>query len=371
MSAPIASAFESTRDLSGKPFRSGCYAPYTSLYFDTVGNVRVCCHNWSYTVGNICSDTISAIWSGPGIQAIRTAVKNYDFTQGCQFCAWQLDAGYSVNIPISKWDKFTVTAEDPKWPQIMEFSISNTCNLECIMCDGELSSAIRAHREKLPPLPAAYSDSFFLELRTYLPHLVKAKFLGGEPFLQAECFRIWDMLIEDGIRIPIGITTNGTQYNARVERVLAYLPAGIVISMDGFTKEMYEGIRVHAKHDSVLANVMLFREYTRSRKTPFSFAYCLMRNNCYDLADFCAFAESIDADVWINVVRRPPALSLYTLPSRQLLALVNSMEDKGHSLIPRMGRNYPVWQNEIKRLRDRAFGMEIPGLTHIQGVSHR
>src|SRR5271169_990710 len=118
------SAFETNRDLSGKAFRSGCYAPYTSLYFDTLGDVRVCCHNWSHPVGNIRSDTISALWLGPAIQAIRAAVKAYDFSRGCQFCAWQLEADYAVNIPISKWDKLAVASENPIWPQVMEFSIS-------------------------------------------------------------------------------------------------------------------------------------------------------------------------------------------------------------------------------------------------------
>jgi hypothetical protein len=53
MDPEILSAFDAGRNLSKQPFRSGCYAPYTSLYFDIRDDVRVCCHNWSNSVGNI------------------------------------------------------------------------------------------------------------------------------------------------------------------------------------------------------------------------------------------------------------------------------------------------------------------------------
>ncbi len=86
-------------------------------------------------------------------------------------------------------------------------------------------------------LPKPYSDHFFAELRKYLPHLKFAKFLGGEPFLAQESYRIWDMMVEDKLQIPCHVTTNGTQWNERVERVLEHVPCSFSISMDGVTKK--------------------------------------------------------------------------------------------------------------------------------------
>jgi hypothetical protein len=60
----------------------------------------------------------------------------------------------------------------------MEF-FSNQCNLECVMCDGNHSSAMLQRRDQLPSLPKCYSDDFF---SSYLLHLTMANFLGGEPF---------------------------------------------------------------------------------------------------------------------------------------------------------------------------------------------
>ena len=118
-----------------------------------------------------------------------------------------------------KYDEFPVPATGELWPANLEFNLANTCNLECLMCRGELSSAIRARRDRLPPLPRVYNDTFFADLRKYLQRARCLQFLGGEPFLIQEHFRVWEMLIEDGLKPEVQITTNGTQWNARVERV--------------------------------------------------------------------------------------------------------------------------------------------------------
>ncbi|WP_263374473.1 radical SAM protein [Granulicella aggregans] len=363
------SAFDATRNLSNQAFLSGCYAPYTSLYFDTSGDVRVCCHNWSNIVGNVTRNSLDEIWKGTAIAAIRSAVKRLDFKRGCQFCEWHLSTRQFLHAPITKWDKFTVTSETPEWPKLMEFSISNQCNLECVMCDGKSSSAIRQRREKLPPIPRVYGDKFFEELRSYLPHLQQAKFLGGEPFLQTECFRVWEMLLEERIRLPVTVTTNGTHYNSQVERVLDSMPVGIVVSLDAMSKETYEDIRVNADHGKVMENVRRFRSYSRLNKTTFGLTYCLMRRNWQEFADFCVFCEQMECVVWVNIVRRPPHLSLYTLDADDLSQIVDIMEKQGHMLKLAMGGNYPVWENEIDRLRKRCLGVIPPNVQVIQGAA--
>jgi MoaA/NifB/PqqE/SkfB family radical SAM enzyme len=68
-------------------------------------------------------------------------------------------------------------------PKVMEFELSNECNLECVMCNGSFSSSIRKNREKLPPIISPYNDDFVNELDAFIPHLTDAKFLGGEPFM--------------------------------------------------------------------------------------------------------------------------------------------------------------------------------------------
>jgi MoaA/NifB/PqqE/SkfB family radical SAM enzyme len=351
MRAELKSRYDATRDFSGKKFRSACYAPFTSLYFDTYGGVRVCCHNVAHLVGDISKDTIDSIWTGKSIRTLRKAIACYDFSCGCQFCEWRLSLGSFSSLTMKGWDQFAIKARSPKWPQMMEFSISNTCNLECVMCAGYASSAIRANREKLPPLAKAYHDAFFIQLEKYLPHLHRAKFLGGEPFLQRECFRIWEAMIRQGLRIPCHATTNGTQWNATVERILSKLPFELAISMDGFTKRTVESIRIHVVYETLLANFRAFHAYARENKTGISLTFCLMRQNWRELGEFCAFADEWDCPVFVNTVKRPPECSLFTLSANDLKQIVEEMEKEASSLLPKLKMNGAVWLGELERLR--------------------
>lgn len=73
------------------------------------------------------------------------------------------------DLAFLRWfAELPVEGPDPDWPRQMEFSVSNTCNLQCVMCNGEWSSSIRSQREGLPPLPKVYDDAFFDGLRDFL-----------------------------------------------------------------------------------------------------------------------------------------------------------------------------------------------------------
>jgi radical SAM protein with 4Fe4S-binding SPASM domain len=342
--------YDLTRDFSNKAVRSLCYAPYNSLYFDNEGNVRVCCHNWKHRVGNILKNTLDEIWHGAQIQILRDALKGYKFGPGCEFCEFRTAETFN-NLSMRHFDRFPIISDPPEWPQQMEFSISNSCNLECIMCRGLWSSAIRARREKLPPLPRLYGDSFFESLWKYLPHLRQLKFLGGEPFLIAEYYKLWDRMISDGLRVPCHVTTNGTQYNAKVERILNNIPMSFSVSMDGATKETVESIRVNAKYNEVMEHARRFREYAREQNTTFSLTYCLMRQNWHELGDYCLLADSWDVPVWINTVVQPQGFGIYDLPIEQFRKVHEGMEAQVPRLESALKRNKSIWFGELERIR--------------------
>ena len=354
-------SYERSRKLSEKALPALCYAPFTSLYFDNGGNVRVCCHNSNFPVGNIRESSIDQIWNGEPIRKLRQALARYEFGPGCDFCMRQTAETYA-NAAMRRYDKFPVESGDPKWPRQIEFSISNSCNLECIMCRGFWSSAIRARREKLPPLPRHYGEAFFSQLKRYLPHLSQLKFLGGEPFLISEYYRIWEMLIAEGLSPLCHVTTNGTQCNDKVLRIIEQLPFGFAISIDGATKETHESIRVNAKFEAVMENAKLFREYAKSRNTSFSITFCLMRMNWQEFGAFCQLADSWDCAAGINTVVSPPEFGIYSLPPEGLRRVLSGMEGQAPTLERELGRNKQVWFGELERIRARVRKAERASL---------
>ena len=358
--------YDAHRNFKKKTFRSGCYAPFVSVYFTTSGDVIACCKNQTFVLGNVSRQRLTDIWRGAQISTLRKALANYRFESGCEFCEWQVRGGAYESAYPWVFEEFPVSSMEPEWPAMIEFAGSNTCNFECIMCYGELSSSIRARRDRLPPLPKAYSEEFFQDLRKFLPHLKRAKFFGGEPFLSHECFRIWDLMITDGLSIPCHITTNGSQYNPKVERVLEALPISLSISIDGVTKETLEKIRVNADYERLIANLHRFRDYTRRRKTYLGLSYCLMRQNWHEFGEFLLFADGLGCEVFVNTVIDPSDCSLYTLAPKELADVADNLEAQSHALRNRLSLNRHIWENTIKAVRGSANERQVEGVDRIK-----
>ncbi len=348
-------AYDAGRNFSNKAVRSLCYAPHTNLYFDRFGRVQACCSNWSHPAGNITETSLDDLWHGARQKAVRAALHDYEFTAGCDFCKFQVAEGWFGGARMRNFDHMDVTAADPQWPQQMELSISNACNLECIMCDGDHSSAIRTHREKRPAMARIYTDEILESFRKYLPHLRQMKFLGGEPFLVTEHYKIWDMMIEDGVKTRSHVTTNGTQYNSRIERLLAHLPFGFAISLDGVTKQTIERVRINTNYEELMRNTKLFRDYAHERKTSFSLTYCLMLPNWQEFGDYCLMADSWNCPVGVNTVRFPQNLSLFVLPAEELRKILLVMEKQAVQLESQLTLNKTVWFDEYERLRRKCL----------------
>jgi MoaA/NifB/PqqE/SkfB family radical SAM enzyme len=343
--------YNQNRKFFDKGFYSACYAPFVSLYLDQFGNAIVCCQNRDHVLGNIETDSLREIWSGPRIGVLRNALRQNDLRQGCAFCEKQFLMKNPTGHFMKRFDHFAVPSDDPPYPKLIEFSVSNTCNLECVMCNGDWSSSIRTRREKRSPMKKVYGDRFFEELREFLPHLERAYFYGGEPFLEHEAFRIWDMMVELGLSTPCMVTTNGTQFNKKVERVIEKLPFSFSLSIDGITRETFESIRKNAKFDEVMENFKRFHAYCEGRGTQVALSHCLMVQNWREFGQYLSFADEWNSEVWVNTVSWPREVSLYALPTAELREVVETLGEQDSHYQQTLTLNRQVWMDELQRLR--------------------
>ena len=362
MDITIISEYDAMRDLSSKPFRSVCYAPWTSLVFDSIGRVRACCVNFHYVLGDISKERLDDIWNGPRIAEFRDTLKNYDMYLGCEHCEFKLNNGAfrtgklnDSTLMTMKYERFTIESSPPYWPKHMEFHLSNRCNLECVTCFGEFSSGIRKNREKLPPYPMVYDDQFFEDITKYLPHLEWTQFLGGEPFIIPEMQRIWNMLIEMKLSPHCHITTNGTVWGSKVERILDNLPVGISVSMDGMTKETFEAIRENAKFERVCENLRRFREVCHRRKQWIAINFTLSRFNWRELPNMLLFAEDEGVDLHILDLFYPESMSLYGLVPQDLKTVLQELERRADEIRPRLSRLGPTLDAKLNELRHKVL----------------
>lgn len=337
-----------------------CSAPFVAMEFDQFGDVQACCANALYPLGNVARQSIREIWDGERAVALRTALLRGDLSYGCGVCRHRLSHGYG-ELPRDYYDNFPLRSIHPDWPYSLQFSLHNTCNLECVMCGADRSSKIRSRRSHLEPLAHAYGDSFFEQLPPFLEHCGAADFSGGEPFLIAEHYRVWDLLAQLRDRPLCSLTTNGTVWNERVEGVLDALDLHISVSMDGITAPTLEAIRVGADFGTVMTNLERFRKYTSERGTRLTITWSLVRRNWFELGDMLRFAEERGIPVKVQTVIEPE-FGVQRLPTDELRFVVDSLESEGRSLEPDLSINLAMWQREVQRLRDELADRERGGL---------
>ncbi len=325
-----------------------CRAPFASLYLHQSGDIRACCQNWWLPLGNIKDQRLAEIWHGERAEVLRAAILAHDYSMGCEFCQWQEDDGAESTVFARNFDDLALSGRNPAWPAQMEFSVSNTCNLQCTMCRGEWSSSIRSQREHLPPLPKAYDEQFFDDLAEFLPHLRAAKFLGGEPFLARESLRILDMLVDMGLHPETTVTTTAPNWHDRVERLLGVLEPHVVVSMDGFDAESFEAIRVGADFAEVTANLRRFVAMTK--KLGASVSFTLQRNNWRSLPDLFLYAADLGVGAHVNTLMDPEDQSLFTLDEPELAEIVRALDARSGDVGQLGARYVQQWDDQLGRL---------------------
>ncbi len=329
---------------------SACYAPHSALYFEPDGSIRACCSS-GFTLGRVTGperESLAEIWAGANLAAQRQALERDSYAYACQECEVAEASGGRSAALAAHFDRFADGAPHPH-PKLLDFALSNRCNLQCVMCHGGLSSSIRTQREGRPPLPAAYDDAFFAELETFLPHAARLQFKGGEPFLARENRRIWDFLLERGLRPEISVTTNGTIFNDNVARYARELAVHPIISIDGMQAHTLESIRVGVDAPVLWANVDRFQAIAEASGNGMTLSFCFMADNWREALPFLQEVDRRGVNGNLILVNHPRRHDVLRLPLAELTEVHRSL-----AYLPTAFRNPELeraWREVLDRLR--------------------
>jgi len=324
-----------------------CNAPFTNMYFNIHGDAAPC---W---LGFINPDSypqksIKEIWEGKRFNEFRKNIKKLTLEETCGTCLENLNSHNYVSVLAKAYDHLGKPA---KYPKMMELELDNTCNLECIMCNGFLSSSIRKNREKKPKLEIPYDDEFVNQLNEFIPHLQELRLNGGEPFLSKICKNILDNAVEINPKIKIVLATNGTVLNNSIKELLEKGNFNINISIDSLQKETYEAIRVNAVFEEVMENFKYFLDYCRKKKTKLCVLTNPMKQNWTEMGDFVRFCNQHNIPLWFNTIRQPQEHSLWALPTDKLQEIFDTLSRevfKPTITAPESFHNIKVFDNLVK-----------------------
>lgn len=320
------------------------------MYLDPLGEVSACCQNNWHRLGSVRTSSLRDIWTGPQAAALREELAAGSFRLGCELCGTLVEQGVPESAHLRSFDSLPVRAAHPEWPTQLELALSNRCNLQCRMCNGDLSSTIRRVREHRAPLPEVYGAAFFEELELFIPHLQQITFLGGEPFLASESLRVMELIEQHNPSVRCHVTTNGTHLTSRIERFVASHRCHVAVSVDGRSAEVNEWIRLGTDHERVVANLEVFRSLGERNGAGCSLSFSLMRANVHEFGEVLQWADQMDLDVAVNRVFNPPGMSLYHLPHTDLQHALDLLAAESAWRTASLERNRGVWERELEAL---------------------
>jgi len=204
-----------------------------------------------------------------------------------------------------------------KYPVFLDFELSNKCNLSCVMCTSEFSSAIAGQSNDY------YDEGFLVEIQEFLPHAKCSAFKGGEPLLVDIYYKIWSKIVDVNPLMEISIVTNGNVLPERFKELLDKGNFAMRVSIDSLQKENYAKIRKNGDLDKVLQNIAYYAEKAKVLGRKLAIMVCPMTINWEELPAFVPFCNKLNAELFFATLIYPKEVSLKYLPAEKLWSIID------------------------------------------------
>jgi MoaA/NifB/PqqE/SkfB family radical SAM enzyme len=316
-----------------------CHAPFTSMKISMDGRISPCCYNRSMDE-LYPNKSLMDIWQGAVFNSYQKSIKKRTFPLGCAICE---DAVKNQEYSTVKLKQYDHLWSKNKMPVMFELALDNTCNLECVMCNGRYSSSIRRNKEKLPPIKSLFNESFREEFKAFIPHLETVVFAGGEPFLIPLYYDLWEDIIQLNPDCEISVVTNGTILNQKVKDVLNRGNFRINLSFEATTKSTYEAIRKNAIYEAVLKNMNYFGQYMTNKGETLNIPACPLKHNKNELPDLIRFCNTKNYSLNFVHVNNAYSQALFSLSKNELDTLAQFYQSQVFE-----NKNTPVSKTNIE-----------------------
>jgi sulfatase maturation enzyme AslB (radical SAM superfamily) len=227
------------------------------------GVVYCCCPAYvKGEIGNLGENTLMEIWNGPRVQSFRESLLNGNWESvcrpNCPTVNKYLIRGEKADLDslVKKGRLSSETALEieqgktflDSTPSVFNFSNSNICNLDCVICGAKYSKEDTELLEKTTK-----------ELWPYLKKALQLTLTGnGDPFARPDSRKI--LLELDGREYPnlrFNLVTNGLLIPDYWDRIKHQRFGFITISVDAASKETYEKIRRRGKWEKILEAISI------------------------------------------------------------------------------------------------------------------
>lgn len=247
-----------------------CLSPWTNLDIDPSGNMSPCCKfqpAQDHQRYNITQHTIQQYRDSQDLAKIKTQMQQGEWPTACERCRIEEQHGIPSKrlLDAERWAQHYQTYRIDQHSFITaSVAFGNTCNLKCITCGPQSSSAWQKEYRAVYGIQhdnhRFYRQGFVDDFLQHAPDLVHIDVPGGEPFISGvpQQQDLLDRYIQAEVahRISLHYTTNATLFPDQSwwNRWQHFREIDLQISVDG-VKEKFEYIRFPAQWSEVVSNI--------------------------------------------------------------------------------------------------------------------
>lgn len=235
-----------------------CNEPWRTVHYDEVGRLGPCC---TYRGQRSTAISVDEYLNSTWLHNFRKDLLNGKRPPGCRNCWIKEDRGESSQR-TEKNARYGYTTETDIKELFLSFG--NICNKTCNICRPQRSSLLAKEYRQIDPnnewlqqklldqprlknsLEKDYSGQYLDRLEDYHTALDHADIIhldGGEPFIVAQCDKILDYMIDNGMTNKhIKATTNGSLSVEQLDKLVQFDRVSLTLSIDGI-EELYPIVR--------------------------------------------------------------------------------------------------------------------------------
>ena len=280
-----------------------CYLPFVQLLLQPTGAISPCCWAQDMVLGKVPEDSLEAIWNGEKLRSLRreflsgnpVTCKTKMRHIGCH----RFNRGpYAKNPDLSEIQVLG--------PRRLDVRLNGRCNLQCVMCDVW----------KQPNGKFDDSDFWAKGPQQIFPYLMELDVLGGEPFVQADTYRLIDEVSKVNDQCTWAFVTNGNYNFQPIRKRLEKIKLRwFMLSLDSVVPETYEKIRKGGNLKRALETIDGLAEFNEElrgsgRDFDFSVSMCVQQENWREIESFFIYCDVVNIRPWLQFAYEPSSVSL-------------------------------------------------------------
>ena len=138
---------------------------------------------------------------------------------------------------------------------VLQWHLSENCNLKCLHCYQENHKPIQLEFDKLVIIYKQFKE--LLNKKKMKGHI---NITGGEPLCNPYLFKLLDLIKEDSDLITFSILTNGTLINEKIaKKIKSYNPLYVQVSLEG-GKKTNDSIRDKGTYQTTAQGIVNLRK---------------------------------------------------------------------------------------------------------------